>query len=153
MSFIYMDASSRNVLDILPDRRLRFLKSYFFRFSLSVRQQVETVCIDMYEPYIQLIHACFPNVKIIKDRFHIVQHINRALNSLRIQVMKNNLQYYARLERYWKLLLKDSSDLNTDYYRKFTGYKFLITESQVIDDLLRFSQEFENTYWLCQQLK
>ncbi|CAM4363909.1 ISL3 family transposase [Erysipelothrix aquatica] len=153
MSFIYMDASNGNVLDILQDRRLSFLKSYFFRFPLEVREQVETVCIDMYEPYIQLIRSCFPNAKIITDRFHIVQHINRALNYTRIHVMKHNPKYYARLKRYWKLILKDASSLDHHHYRKFTGYKYLMTESQVIDDLLRLSQEFESTYWLCQHLK
>ncbi|WP_349252236.1 ISL3 family transposase [Erysipelothrix aquatica] len=153
MSFIYMDASNGNVLDILPNRRLSFLKSYFLRFPLYVREQVETVCIDMYEPYIHLIHSSFPNAKIITDRFHIVQHINRSLNAVRIHVMKHNPKYYARLKRYWKLILKDASSLDNHHYRKFTSYKYLMTEAQVIDDLLRLSQEFETTYWLCQHLK
>jgi transposase len=49
---------------------------------------VRGVVIDMYEPYIQLIKQCFPNAEIIIDRFHVVQHLNRAMNQLRIQTMK-----------------------------------------------------------------
>lgn len=116
MSFIYMDASNGNVLDILQDRRLSFLKSYFFQFPLDVREQVETVYIDMYEAYIQLNRSCFPNAKISTDRFHIVQHINSALNPVRIHVTKHNPKYYARLERYWKLILKDASSLDNHRY-------------------------------------
>lgn len=100
----------------------------------------------MYEPYIQLIRSCFPNAQIITDRFHIVQHINRALNSIRIQVMKDNPKYHARLKRYWKLILTAHTKLDTENYRKFVGYNYLMTEAQVIDDLLRLSAGFKNTY-------
>ena len=41
----------------------------------------------MYEPYMSLIKQLFPNAKIIIDRFHIVQSLNRALNMSRVHVM------------------------------------------------------------------
>ena len=40
----------------------------------------------MYEPYMSLIKQLFP-AKIIIDRFHIVQSLNRALNMSRVHVM------------------------------------------------------------------
>ena len=153
MSFIYMNSENGEVLDIVPDRTLTYLKAYFFRYPLEIRKNVKSVCIDMYEPYIQLVNSCFPNAKIITDRFHIVQHINRALNSTRIQVMKENKLYYARLKRYWKLILKNNSDLNSHDFRKFVGYPHLMTEELVVNDLLRTDKEFYNTYWISQKLK
>ncbi|QIK70582.1 ISL3 family transposase [Erysipelothrix sp. HDW6C] len=153
MSFIYMDATSGRILDIVQDRRLSFLKSYFYRYPSDIRAHVKTISIDMNEPYIQFIHSCFPNAQIIADRFHIVQHINHALNSIRIQIMKDNPKYHTRLEHSWVLILTAHTKLDTENYRKFIGYNYLMTETRVIDDLLRLSAEFENTYWLCQQLK
>ena len=41
----------------------------------------------MYELYMSLIKQLFPNAKIIIDRFHIVQSLNRALNISRVHVM------------------------------------------------------------------
>lgn len=152
MSFIYMDALTGKVLDIVQNRRLSYLKSYFFQFPLEVRKNVKTVCIDMYEPYIQLIRSCFPNAVIITDRFHIVQHINRALNSTRIAVMKENKDYHARLKRYWKLLLKDNSKLDIGNYTKYIGYPHLMTASGVVSDLLSQDKILAETYWLSQSL-
>ena len=43
----------------------------------------------MYEPYMSLIKQLFPNAKIIIDRFHIVQSLNRALNMFRVHVMNS----------------------------------------------------------------
>ena len=54
---------------------------------MKLRQKVKTVTIDMYEPYMSLIKQLFPNAKIIIDRFHIVQSLNRALNMSRVHVM------------------------------------------------------------------
>lgn len=153
MSFIYMDSKTGNIQNIVQNRTLSYLKSYFFQYPLSVRRRVKTICIDMYEPYIQLIRSCFPNAKIITDRFHIVQHINRSLNSCRVSVMKENKVYYARLKRYWKLILKNYSDLDNNNFRKFVGYPHLMTEALVVEDLLRIDSEFRNTYWLAQKLK
>ena len=37
--------------------------------------------------HMSLIKQLFPNAKIIIDRFHIVQSLNRALNMSRVHVM------------------------------------------------------------------
>lgn len=50
MSFIFMDAKTHKVIDILQDRRLNYLKSYFWTYPEEVRAKVETVCIDMVIP-------------------------------------------------------------------------------------------------------
>ena len=41
----------------------------------------------MYEPYMSLIKQLFPNAKIIIDRFHIVQSLNRALNMDKVRII------------------------------------------------------------------
>ncbi|REH89662.1 ISL3 family transposase, partial [Staphylococcus felis] len=87
MRFIYVNALTHRIIDIVEDRRLRSLKDYFYRFSLNDRRCVKTVTIDMYEPYMNLIKELFPNAKIIIDRFHIIQALNRALNMARVAVM------------------------------------------------------------------
>ena len=64
----------------------------------------------MYEPYMSLIKQLFPNAKIIIDRFHIVQSLNRALNMSRVHVMNCyrtfNRPLYNKYKSYWKLFLK-----------------------------------------------
>ena len=64
MSFIYADAVSHRIVDVVADRKLKSLRS-FYRYSLKLRQKVKTVTIDMYEPYMSLIKQLFPNAKII----------------------------------------------------------------------------------------
>ena len=84
MSFIYADAVSHRI--VVADRKLKSLKDHFIAI-LETQTKVKTVTIDMYEPYMSLIKQLFPNAKIIIDRFHIVQSLNRALNMSRVHVM------------------------------------------------------------------
>ena len=59
MSFIYADAVSHRIVDVVADRKLKSLKDHFYRYSLKLRQKVKTVTIDMYEPYMSLIKNYF----------------------------------------------------------------------------------------------
>ena len=86
MSFIYADAVSHRIVDVVADRKLKSLKIILSLF-FETQTKVKTVTIDMYEPYMSLIKQLFPNAKIIIDRFHIVQSLNRALNMSRVHVM------------------------------------------------------------------
>lgn len=152
MSFIYMDARTHKVIDILQDRRLSYLKSYFWSYSDEVRAQVETICIDMYAPYIECIQACFPNAKIVTDRFHVIQHLSRALSSTRIQTMKKHPKHYRKLKRYWKLLLMNERQLDLKTHKPFVCFPYLMTQSQVVDELLRTDSELEKSYNMYQAI-
>ena len=153
MSFIFTDADNNKVLDIVYNRQLSHLKSYFFTYSKEARDQVQTICIDMYAPYVSLIQSCFPNAKIVLDRFHIIQILTRSVNRTRIQAMNKNKAYYNKLKRYWRLLLRDYEHLNQTDYRNFVCFKYKMTELEVLNELLRSDKELEATYWFYQKLK
>lgn len=88
LSFEYIDAKEGKILDILPSRDSRTIKNHFIScYSLKSRSIVETITVDMNAGYVNLIPTLFPNAKIIIDRFHIVQLINRSLNRTRITIM------------------------------------------------------------------
>ncbi|HAQ4257602.1 TPA: ISL3 family transposase, partial [Enterococcus faecium] len=113
MSFICVDGTTNQLFTILEDRRLYKLTQYFLRFPRKARLKVKYLVMDMNASYCQLLKTVFPNAEIVTDRFHIVQHINRSFNQLRVQIMNRfrtshseNQKKYRRLKRYWKLLLK-----------------------------------------------
>ncbi len=87
MSFIYCDAKTSQIVDILEDRKLNSLEKYFSKFSFNARNNVENIVIDMYSPYISLTKKMFPHAKISIDRFHLVQLILKSFNALRISIM------------------------------------------------------------------
>lgn len=57
----------------------------FFRTQLSgrQRQRIVAACVDMWEPYKTSIQEWSPNCAIVYDKFHILQHANKAVDEVR----------------------------------------------------------------------
>jgi len=57
----------------------------FFRTQLSARQRhrIEAACVDMWEPFRGSILEWSPECAIVYDKFHIMQHANRAIDEVR----------------------------------------------------------------------
>jgi transposase len=57
----------------------------FFQKELSARQRkgIEAACVDMWEPYRRSIEHWAPACRIVYDKFHIMQHANRAVDEVR----------------------------------------------------------------------
>ena len=152
MSFIYCDAESKQIIDIIEDRRLSSLQAYFKRYTKEARTRVKNIVIDMYAPYISLIKELFPHAKIIIDKYHLFQHISRALNKTRIRFMKKFKKHYRKFKRYWRLFLKSHSILNTTTYRSVYCFKQPMREIDILNFLLDLSPELKATYDLYQDL-
>lgn len=148
MSFIFCDADTGKIIDIVEDRRLHVLKDYFLRYSKQARYSVKTIVIDMYSPYISLIHDVFPKAEIIIDKFLIYQLFSRALNKTRVKVMNQDKKNYNKLKKYWKLLLKDRSKINRVKYNYHRPFKKLMREIDIIHYLLDLDGELKASYEL-----
>lgn len=152
MSFLFCNADTGEIIDIVEDRKFETLKKYFIRFTPQARQSVKRIVIDMYPPYMKLIKELFPHAKIVLDKFHVVQLISRALNKTRIHLMKQHKRDYHKLKNYWKLLLKSEADLNaTDYYYS-NCFKRKISHKEIVSYLLTIDQELHDSYTFYQSL-
>ena len=102
--------------------------------------------------YIPLARKRFLNAKIVLDRFHIVQHLSRAMNRLRIQIMNQldrKSHEYKALKRYWKLIQQDSSKLSDRRFYRPT-FRSHLTNKEILEKLLSYSQELRKHYDLLQ---
>lgn len=156
MSFIWSDALSHKVIDVVEDRKKRSLSAYFSRYPLEIRRQVKTATIDMYEPYMDLIQRWFPNAEIIIDPFHIIQAVNRELNRYRVQYMNSvrhsDRRLYNKLKRYWKLILKNPADLQATSYDRFRLFDWLTNTQGIVNYLLDHDECLRDTYRVVHQL-
>lgn len=158
-SFSCMDGETGKLFEILPSRRKRS-RCFFMRFSLKARLGVHYIVTDMNAPYFSLVKECFPNAQVIVDRFHIVQHLNRFFDAVRKRVMKTldqkdpiQAKQYRQLKSLFKLLLKseDRLDYNTLTKRRNFNWR-LLTETEVVDRLLKISPELKTAYRYYQDL-
>lgn len=154
LAFIAQDFETKKIITILENRTQTTIRNYFFRYSKEARDSVKIVTVDMSGSYIPMIPKLFPNAKIVIDRFHIVQHMSRALNQTRIQLMKpfdkKSLEYRA-LKYYWKYVLKDSRKLSLNSFRSRT-FGETLTPKKCLTKIFHLVPELKGYYDLYQLL-
>jgi transposase len=66
------------------DRKQETLDA-FFRTQLSAaqRKRVEAACVDMWRPFTNSIEQWAQNCRIVYDKFHVLQHANKAIDEVR----------------------------------------------------------------------
>lgn len=154
LAFIAQDYHTRKVVTILENNRQTTIKNYFYKYRRQVREQVKFVTVDMSGSYIPIIKQLFPNALIVLDRFHIVQHLSRAMMTTRIAIMKEydkkSLPHRA-MKNHWRILQKDSRKLSNKAFYSRT-FRQTLTPREVVEKTLVFSDELSYYYNLYQLL-
>jgi transposase len=72
---------------ITEDRKQESLESYYKGLTPKQKEGIEAVAMDMWEPYVQATkaHVEKADEKIVFDRFHIMQHMGKAVDTVRKQ--------------------------------------------------------------------
>ena len=160
-SFVILDWRNIKIYDMLPSRHKRTIENYFDKFSFETRQNVKYIIIDMWDSYKDVAKRYFKNAKIAIDSFHVMEHINKAMNKIRIKVMQkynlnteqleDNDPYYYVLKKYHYLFLQlfdDIADFNKYnkklrmWLNKYNLRKYMLD----IDEELRLAYELSEEY-------
>jgi transposase len=94
----------------------------FFRWLGRRRARaVRVVCCDMWDPYVEAVRAHLPQATLVFDRFHIVQHLNRAVDTVRRQAWRQltgaDRPAFKRTRWLW---LKNPWNLKPDQRRRLS---------------------------------
>ena len=141
MSFIAQDFEKFDIITVLEGRTQAVIQNHFLRYDRAVRCQVKIITMDMFSPYYALAKQLFPYAKIVLDRFHIVQHLSRAMSRVRVQIMnqfERKSHEYKAIKRYWRLIQQDSRKLSDKrFYRP--AFRMHLTNREILDKLLSYS--------------
>ena len=81
----FVDMERHRVIDVQPGKDSETITGFVEQLELKGgdRKQIEQVCIDMSPAYIAGTLEMFSNSQITFDKFHIIQHLNKAMNEVR----------------------------------------------------------------------
>lgn len=86
---VVVDHLSGRVVWAGQDRRAKTLLRFFRLLGRQRSAELDAVSTDMWDPYVAVIRKKAPQACIIFDRFHIVQHLNRAVDDIRRQLVRS----------------------------------------------------------------
>lgn len=108
-SCVVMDFKTKQVIDIYSSRLKQDLEDNFMSIPLNERKQVKYVIIDMWETYKLVCLDVFPNAIVAVDSFHVIKHLNLAIDMIRLKVMRKYDKGHSKLENaemYYYMLKK-----------------------------------------------
>ncbi|WP_409349856.1 ISL3 family transposase [Streptococcus pneumoniae] len=145
MSFIAQDFEKLDIITVLEGRTQAVIRDHFLKYDRAVRCRVKIITMDMFSPYYDLAKQL---------RFHIVQHLSRAMSRIRVQIMNQldrKSHEYKAIKRYWKLIQQDSRKLSDKRFYRPT-FRMHLTNKEILNKLLSYSEDLKHHYQLYQLL-
>lgn len=132
-------------LDILPNRKKETLIAHFQSLGLEFCQQIEVVSCDIWEPYILVARACFPQAKIVIDYFHVVKALKEALDSYR-KSLRHKAPEVASFKKLKWILFK-RSDQCSDAEKQILQNAF--DQCAELEEMYQLRNSFHYTFEFC----
>lgn len=118
---VFLDFDSKKIIDVYPSRRKDKLSQQISYISVEERKNVKYVIIDMWDTYRDISKIYFPKALIAVDSFHIISHLNDAMDTIRIKIMRKydkrttdlsqNDKFYFMLKKFHYFFTKDFDNI------------------------------------------
>lgn len=135
------DLEGRKLLGIVEGCGKTNLEKYFT--ALPGPEIVEVIVMDMHEPFRQAVQMCLPKANIVVDKFHVITHINQALDKVRTRLQSKEskgrrwLLFHSRY-----LLLRKAESLSPEGQSKLRRLFSLYPELGIAWNLKEFLREW-----------
>jgi transposase len=158
---VLSNPNTGNIIDVSDSRTKESCKSLInSNIKEEHKDKVEQVSIDMWEAFINSVKETLPKSKIIHDRFHLIQYLNKAVDLVRRREVKTHQELknsrYALLKNKYNLTMKQHFKfeevlaLNTKVslaWRLKECFKDLFNASDYQDAHSRFSDWISFCNW------
>lgn len=119
---VFANHETGSVLGVVEGRKVDDLQPFFGSLGPKVCEQIEAVCIDMSKSYIAAVKRWCCNAKLVFDRFHVVKHMNDALNKVRLREKRKLDKEEQKKWRHSKYALGKNPENLTENQREALAY-------------------------------
>lgn len=154
MTLVYqIDAGVRRLLYVGKDRTVKTLLGFFREIGEEKSQRIQFVCSDMWKPYLKVIGKKAPQALHVLDRFHIVQHMGKAIDKVRnteAKRLKKEEGFEHVLKRAKFCLLKNEENLTDKEKVKLKDilkYDLKTVRAYLLKQSFRLFWTYKSPYW------
>jgi transposase len=102
------------VIGVVQNRDSRSLAGFLKTLPREVREHIDAVAMDMWDPYIKAIQECCPDSAIVFDLFHVTAAFSRLIDKVRnMEFQKADPQLKTLMKKSRFLLLKNPQNLRS----------------------------------------
>lgn len=120
LTLVY-DLKRGKLLWVGLDRKQETLDEFFRWLGKRRARTLRAICLDMWAPYLTSVQHHAPQATLVFDRFHVVQHLNRAIDEVRrAEVRRLAHQEGIDLKKTRFILLKNPWNLTPKEHRRLS---------------------------------
>ena len=142
----------RRLLWVGEKRKVRTLLRFFRWLGEERSQQLQVVCSDMWKPYLKVVKKKAGKAIHILDRFHIVSHMNKAIDEVRAEEARE-LKKQGNgdvLKRSRWLFLKRSENLKEKQSQRLAEivkHNLKTVRSYLLKEEFQMFWEYQSAWW------
>ena len=147
-----IDEGHKRLLWVGPQRTVRTLLGFFRWFGRERSGRLEFICSDMWKPYLKVIAKKACGAVHILDRFHIMAHMNKAIDKVRAgeaRELKAKGKVPVLKGSRW-LLLKRVENMTFGQIEKLAvvlSYNLRTVKSYLMKEEFQFFWEYKSPYF------
>jgi len=147
-----IDAGCRRLLWVGERRDVKTLLRFFRWFGAERTAKLQFVCSDMWRPYLKVIAKKAGQAIHILDRFHIMMHLNKAIDKIRAEetatMKKKGLEPVLKGSRW--LLLKRTFNLTEKQTARLSDlvqYNLKTVRAWLLKEQFQLFWDYVSPYW------
>jgi len=151
------DLKEKRILWSGEGRNKNTINEFYKDVGHKLNASVTAICCDMWQPYIDNLKLYFPDALIVFDKFHIVSHLNKAVDEVRREearelkktepdLLKNTR--YIWLKNPWNLTEKQQVKLST-----LEKLNLKINRAYLLKESFQYVWEYKYPGWAKKYLK
>jgi transposase len=142
----------RRLVWIGQERTIKTTLRFFRWFGKERSGQLEFVCSDMWKPYLKVIAKKAAKAIHILDRFHVVSHMNKAIDQVRAsearEMERQGYEPVLKGSRWWLLKRRDNlTDPQEVSLRQLLTYNLKTVRSYLLKEEFQCFWEYVSPHW------
>jgi transposase len=147
-----IDQACKRLLWVGEHRKAKTLLRFFRWFGKERTAGLRYVCSDMWQAYLKVVAKKASQAIHILDRFHIMSHLNKAIDEVRAAEAKDLVRqgYEPVLKKTRWLLLKRPENLTAEQdlsLRQLLQYNLKAVRSYLLKEEFQFFWEYCSAHW------
>jgi transposase len=153
LTLVYqIDKGKRRLLWVGKDRTEKTFQGFFDWFGEEKTAQIKAVCSDMWKAYLKVIKERAPHALHVLDRFHIVAHLNKAVDQVRAVEHKRMIAdgFEAVLTKTKWLLMRRKENLSDDQsisLQQLLSYNLKTVRAYLLKEEFQKLWEYSSPAW------
>jgi len=147
-----IDEHHKRLLWVGKKRTIKTFLQFFRQFGKENTQRLRFICSDMWKPYLKVIAQKASGAIHVLDRFHIMMHMNKAIDEVRAQdvreLKRKGCEPVLTHSRW--CLLKRKENLTTKQVvrlKDLLKYNLKVVRSYLLKEQFQFFWEYTYPFW------